>query len=485
MGSVVLFSMKATLVETVSEGLAAGVAAWEAATEQRVDELASLSAHLSAATARWLELVWEMREQGDSSDLQAFLAWRCGITGREAREFLRVAEALQALPATRAAFARGELTFSKVRALTRVATAVSEEGLLDLAGALTASQLERALRAFRRVAAEDASDAHELEYVDYYVDDDGTLFLRARLAAEDGILLIKALEAARERVLVRRREERATAVAASDPQERSPARSQEPFVAQAQEQVDVPVGVEVGTGSGWDPAGGGSADSPRPSRVEALLDLAGTSLASDCEPRRERARIVVHIDAAALSTDGRGRSELEDGPLISPETARRLGCDADVVGQVERDGLPVSVGRSRRTVPSALRRLLEARDRSTCCFPGCERRRHLQAHHREHWAQGGETSLRNLVLLCYQHHRLVHEGGYTVEGNPDTGIGFRNRYGIVWPLAPPRPPPGRADDLLAEIHVHGLRIDADTNRNGSWGDFDLHRAVAAIRDAVA
>ena len=82
------------------------MAAREAATEQRVDELASLSAHLSAATARWLELVWEMREQGDSSDLQAFLAWRCGITGREAREFLRVAEALQELPATRAAFAQ-------------------------------------------------------------------------------------------------------------------------------------------------------------------------------------------------------------------------------------------------------------------------------------------------------------------------------------------------------------------------------------------
>ena len=192
------------------------MAAREAATDRRVDELASLSAHLSAATARWLEVVWEMREQGDSDDLQAFVAWRCGITGREAREFLRVAEALQELPATRAAFGRGELTFTKVRALTRVATASSEESLLELAGVLTASQLERALRAFRRVAAEDAREAHELEYVDYYLDDDGTLFLRARLAAEDGTLLIKALEAARERVLERRREERAAA--ANDPQ---------------------------------------------------------------------------------------------------------------------------------------------------------------------------------------------------------------------------------------------------------------------------
>ena len=134
-----MFSMEATSIDRVVEG----VAVREAATRQRVDELASLSAHVSAATARWLELVWEMREEGDSSDLRAFLAWRCGITGREAREFLRVAEALQELPAIRAAFGRGELTFSKVRALTRVATGSSEEGLLDLAGALTASQLER------------------------------------------------------------------------------------------------------------------------------------------------------------------------------------------------------------------------------------------------------------------------------------------------------------------------------------------------------
>ena len=210
--------METTLIEGVRVGVTSGVTAREVATEQRVEELACLSAHLSAATARWLELVWEMLEEGDSSDLQSFLAWRCGITGREAREFLRVAEALRELPLLRAAFARGELTFSKVRALTRVATVSSEEGLLELAGALTASQLERALRAFRRVAVEDAREAHELEYVDYYVDADGTLFLRARLAAEDGMLLIKALDAelnrrdkAEARGLARRSERHASA----------------------------------------------------------------------------------------------------------------------------------------------------------------------------------------------------------------------------------------------------------------------------------
>ncbi len=452
------------MIERVCEG----VTAREAATAARVDELASLSAHVSAATARWLELVWEMNEQGDSSDLQAFVAWRCGITGREAREFLRVAAALQELPAIRAAFGRGELTFTEVRALTRVATASSEEGLLDLAGALTASQLERALRAYRRVAAEDAVVAHELEYVDYFFDDDGTLFLRARLAAEDGTLLIRALETARERVLERRRAERAAA--ANDPP------------AQAEAAVEADDGPDAEPGR---EAACHAADAPRPVRVEALLDLAEASLPVTGEPRRERARVVVHVDAAALCVDGRGRSELEDGPLISTETARRLGCDAEVVAQVERDGLPVSVGRSRRTVPWALRRLLEARDNSTCCFPGCERRRQLQAHHRTHWAHGGETSLENLVLLCCRHHRLVHEGGYTVEGDPESGLRFRNRYGVVWPLAPPRPPPGRVDDLRARNHARELRIDPDTNRTGNYSDFDLACAVGAIRDATA
>jgi hypothetical protein len=407
-----------------------------------VDELATLSAHLSAATARWLELAWELREDGDVDDPGRFLAFRCGITVREAREYLRVGEALQELPTIRAAFSRGELTYSKVRALTRVATPSSEESLLELAGALTASQLERALRAFHRIATDEARRAHDLEFVSYHFEDDGSLYLRARLPAEDGTLLVKALEAARERVHERRRDERAGA---------EPASAVEP---------------------------------PRSARVEALLELAETSLAAADDTTVEPARLVVHVDAAALASAGEGRSELEDGPVISPETARRLGCDAEVMAQVERDGLPISAGRKRRTVPPALRRLLEARDDHTCCFPGCERRRHLQAHHRRHWAQGGETSLDNLVLLCFHHHRLVHEGGYTVEDDRAGGLRFRNRHGVVRQTRPPRPPPGSVDDVLADHHRLGLAIGPRTNLNGDGDRLDLELAVLAIAHAI-
>jgi hypothetical protein len=410
--------------------------------ERLEDELATLAAHINAATARWLELVWAFQEEGCCVDEVArWLAFRCGITGREAREHVRVAGALQQLPAIRAAFSRGELTFTKVRALTRVATPESEEGLLELACVLTASQLERALRAFRRLASEEAAETHALEYVDYHWGEDGSLYLRARLPAEDGMLVVRALEAARERVWERCRAEGAAAPS-------------------------------------------GEFEPPRAAVVEALVEVAQTAFDVVGGDSREGARVVVHVDALALVADDSGRSELEDGPVVAPETARRLGCDAEAVTTIERDGIPLSVGRARRTVPPRLRRLLEARDDSTCRWPGCDTRRHLDAHHRTHWARGGETSLDNLVLLCWHHHRLVHEGGYAIEEDPAGGLRFRNRHGVLCPGVS-RPPPGRADELLAQNDRLGLVMGSRTNRNGHGDMLDLALAVSAIERAAA
>ena len=417
--------------------------------QQRLeDELATLTAHLNAATCRWLDLVLALGDEGIAcgDELARYVAFRCGFTTREARGYVQVAEALRELPATREAFARGELTFTKVRALTRVATPGSEEALLELAGTLTASQLSRALRAFRRLQAEDARDMHELEYVDYHFAEDGSLYLRARLAAEDGTLLVKALDAARECVLARRREERAANVESE--------------------------------GEAFEP--------PRAANVEALVDVAQAALATPAAPSPERARLVVHVDALTLTAEGNGRCELDQGsPVLCAESARRLGCDAEAVTAIERDGLPLSVGRSRRTVPPSLRRVLEARDDHTCRFPGCERRRHLDAHHRIHWARGGETSLTNLVLLCWHHHRLVHEGGYTIEDDPTGGMRFRNRHGVLCPNAPPRPPPGSVDELRNQNAGIGLTIDHMTNRSGHGDALELDLAVTAIGRAVA
>ena len=411
------------------------------ALERLEAEVAALSAQINAATARWLELVLAFRREGGAADddLACWLAFRCGLSGREAREFVRVGEALAELPLIRGAFGRGELSFGKVRSLIRVATPVSERGLVELAGVLTASQLERALRAFRRLSAEDARESQELEFVDYHWGEDGSLFLRARLAAEEGTLLVRALEAARERVRERRREQ-------PEPE-----------------------------------AGEAAPEPPRPVNVEALAELAQSALAGGGGERSAaRPQLVVHVDAAALTGDPSGRAELAEGPVIAVETARRLGCDCEQLTRLEQAGLPLSAGRRRRTVPPKLRRLLEARDQQCCRFPGCERRRHLQAHHRTHWAQGGETSLDNLLLLCWQHHRLVHEGGYTIEPGPAGELRFRNRHGLLCPSVPRSPPRGSADQLCEDNERAGLKIDARTNRHGDGDRMELAYVVDMI-----
>ena len=123
--------------------------------------------------------------------------------------------------------------------------------------------------------------------------------------------------------------------------------------------------------------------------------------------------MVVHLDGAALLSEGEGESDL---PI---ESVRRLCCDGSVISiHTDALGEPLNVGRKQRTVPTTIRRALIARDR-TCTFPGCTHGRWLDAHHIKYWADGGETSLDNLILLCSHHHRLVHEGGFTVATRRD------------------------------------------------------------------
>lgn len=128
----------------------------------------------------------------------------------------------------------------------------------------------------------------------------------------------------------------------------------------------------------------------------------------------DRCQIVVHVDAETLRESVAGRCEIEEGPSLAAETARRLACDASIVAMVEdEDGEPLSVGRKTRSIPPSLRRALNARD-GGCRFPGCTHKRYVDAHHIEHWAHGGETKASNLVTLCKAHHRAVHEGRIVV-----------------------------------------------------------------------
>jgi len=275
-------------------------------------ELAQEQAHINAAVARWLGLLAEYDDRSDvgGDRFERWVAWRFGISYWEAAELVRLARALRELPHIRDAFARGELTYTKVRALTRVATPSCEERLLSLASVLTAPQLDRALRVYQRVSTAQARRQHELEYVNYYWDDDGSLVLHARLASEDGTVLVRALNAARERIRERRRGDRPSTTGQGDA---TPARAKP---------------------RRFEP--------PRSRTVEALLDLAHRSLAAGPgseQASTQRPRLVVRVDAATITNDAKpGRCALDDGPVISPETARRLGCDATTVTATQRNG---------------------------------------------------------------------------------------------------------------------------------------------------
>ena len=173
--------------------------------DQLEDEIAQLASHIYAGTCRWLELIAELDRRGDFSESGSgscaeWLAWRCGLMPRSAREHVRVARRLSELPLIHAAFSRGEISYSKVRALTRVADEGSERELLELASHLTAAQLDKAVRCYRRVTNAEANDLHANAYLGWHWDGDGSLVLRGRLAPEDGALFLRALEAGRDAV---------------------------------------------------------------------------------------------------------------------------------------------------------------------------------------------------------------------------------------------------------------------------------------------
>jgi 5-methylcytosine-specific restriction endonuclease McrA len=381
------------------------------------DEIAELSAHLDAATARLLNLIREF-DDGEGWNVgfrscAAWLAWRVGLDLGAARERVRVARALATLPRLAEALADGELSYAKVRALTRVATPETEQRLLAFGKAGTAAHVERLVRGWRRVdrkaEARETARQHASRALHVYQDDDGTVLLRGRLTPEVGVLVMQALTAARETLYQRAR--------ATSPETEPPT--------MAQQQAD------------------------------ALALIAETALHHGVEPGApgERYQVVVHIDAAALEDpDQPGQSALEDGTHVSAETSRRLACDASrVVMRHDPDGHVVEIGARTRTIPPALRRALHHRDRG-CRFPGCGLP-FGQGHHIRHWANGGPTTLSNLALLCRRHHRAVHEEGYAVEREPGGELRFHRPDGRLLPEVPPASPvPRNVVGMLSTEH---------------------------------
>ena len=417
--------------------------------DQLGEQIAKLSAQIQAATYHLLVLIREFDEKsGWNTGFRScahWLNWRTGLELGAAREKVRVAKALGELPLLSEAMRCGELSYSKVRALTRVATPDNQEEILGFAKAGTASHVETLVRAWRRVdrldELEHENQRHASRYLQAHTDEDGMVVLRARLDPEAGAVVLKALEAAEQVLFDKGRETK-------------------------NERGDgVPVGQR---------------------RADALGLVAESALAYDLDKgtRSDRLQVVVHVDEEVLKDpEAPGVSMLGDGTDVSAETSRRLACDAGkVVMEHDSSGKILDVGRRTRTISTAIRRALSVRDEG-CQFPGCSLK-YCEAHHLKHWADGGETSLENLVLLCRHHHRAVHEEGYRIEQTPDGQLRFFRPQGWEIPYLPPPPP--LPQDPLEELSVlleeEDISIDASSGFPTWEGEpIDLGWAIEGLR----
>ena len=506
------------------------------------DRIAELSARIQAATYELLVLIREFDEQqgwdGCLSCAQ-WLSWRAGLSPGAAREHVRVARALGKLPKLSDAMRRGEISYSKVRAVTRVATPENEDDLLHVCRAGTAAHVEQVARAWRRIDrnVEQAGERrrHASRELRTWVDEDGMVVVRGRLTPEIGAVLRRALEAACDQArraaatgggengeaadsLAGAEREAAAPSADADAGQQAAgegADTPEPTLAQRQadaigavaeaalaggldrgtagdryqvvlhvdaealaEPRDVPAGTSAGAAPGSEPRTGGDrvpAGTPATARKAAGGPGAESPMRAKTPGRagrvRQRRRGTSGPCPGTQPTPAPWRQTALDeagGIHVSAETARRLACDAATVTMHHGPaGEILNIGRRTRTISSALRRALAARDRQ-CRFPGCGNRR-VDAHHIEHWADGGRTALDNLVLLCRRHHRAVHEEGYRITIDAAGDLKFLRPDGHPLPEAPPAPAwTGAALQPVNDgLAAAGIEIDTDT-ATPSW-----------------
>ena len=367
------------------------------------ERIVELAARINIATCEMLTLIAEFdRREGWADEFTSCAEWIAVTTGRTlgtARENVRVAHALEDLPLTSREMSLGKISYTKVRNMTRVATPETEEDLLEYARAGSAAKLEQIVRGWKHLSRDGELTAEEARHqsraFSVVIDGDGMYVMRGRLEPEVGAVLMRAIEAASDALY---RDEH------PDARPRSRQRRADAAGLVAERALAAGFGGESGT-------------------------------------RAERFQVAVHTEMATLEKDGEpGRSEV-DGVRVSAESSRRMACDAAVVPMTHRDGEVMGVGRKTRTIPPHIRRALEERDRG-CRYPGCGSR-FTEAHHVTHWADGGETSLANTVLLCRRHHRVVHEGRTRMALNRMGQAVFFAKKGKMIASAPPMVRPGQ------------------------------------------
>jgi len=373
--------------------------------EQLEEALISFSERMNGLEYEYLVLIREFDiRQGwkawHFNNCAEWLNFKCGISVGTAREKVRVAKALFDLPRCSESFAAGKLSYSKARALTRVANCRTESALLDFALFATASQVEEHCRQLRnaqsRISTMDANRVHKARYLSRSIHEDGSMTISMQLPKEAGDLVMKAIDIA----------------LASDI---------------SGEQEDVRYTDEDG-------------DTFFQKQADALVQVARGYLAGGADRKSSTAdhyQVMVNVDESALiHKDANGDINQGGKSDLPIESVRRIMCDASIVPiSKDKSGDLVNVGRKQRVVSPPMKRALVGRDK--CCrYPGCSHDKWLDAHHVMHWVDGGETSLSNTLLLCSKHHRLLHEGGYTIRKNFEGNWTFRNRNEKVIPDSP-------------------------------------------------
>ena len=414
-------------------------------------EITELCSYICAAESRLLTLIREFDEkeywagQGLCSCAH-WLNFKCGIGMNAAREKIRVAHALAELPKINEEFSNGKLSYSKVRAITRIADESNEDYLLMIAEHGTAHHVEKLVSKYRTAKrlqdADIANEQYKQREVTHFYDHDGCLVIKARLPAEQGALIVKALEMAMDKDF-----------ADSD---QATSEEREPIAAR---------------------------------RADALAEVAETYM-NNCESSgstADRYQVIVHVTAVTSPPVGARPARdpfIEDGPHVTAVTSRRIACDSSIVAiKEDENGEPLSIGRRSRTIPPPMRRALRARDKG-CRFPGCTNTRFVDGHHIRHWADGGETSLDNLVMLCRHHHHLVHEGGFICEKSFDGDIMFRGQRRQALESSPAMPGIAANDDVQKwfdrEFFEANIEENACSSRWQAGERMDWHAAVGSL-----
>lgn len=374
--------------------------------EDELELISELHTHLAARGASDLEQVrflarcdnaeiWRGKGAKTTSE---WAGAQLGISRWKASRMIAAGHALERLPVISAHLERGSLSLDKVIELTRFATPETEPKLVKWARRVTPSGIRDRADKLAAKKMDEVKGPIEARTLSWSGIDEDRWYLEGVLPADQGAIVVAAIDRL------------AGTLPDLPPDEGKPELDREYTIPQR--------------------------------RADALVQLASAQLASDQDP--DLATVVVNVDLETL-TQGTGNAEIDLGPSIHFETARRLACDCRLeVARIDGLGDTVGIDRASRNVPRWLRRQLMRRDHHTCQFPGCGAQRFLHAHHIWHWGRGGPTNLDNLIAVCPTHHKLVHEFGWGVSRSHSGDVTWFKPSGRVHDPGPAPPP----DDLI-------------------------------------